>query len=64
MWDHQANGQERILEMFLVQKGAFIIAWGQDQWADRAVIMRCALLYIFRVRGIEIREVSKGISIC
>ena len=31
-----ANNQERILEMSLVQKGGFIKAWGQGQWAERA----------------------------
>ena len=31
----RANGQERILEMSLVQKGGFIKA-GQDLWAERA----------------------------
>ena len=33
----RANGQERILETFSVQKGGFIKARGQDPWAERAV---------------------------
>lgn len=30
MWVQGVNGQERILETFVVEKGAFIIAPGQD----------------------------------
>jgi len=30
----RADGQERILKTFLVQKGVFIIARGQDPWAE------------------------------
>ena len=30
MLEFRANGQERNLEMSLVQKGGFIKAWGQD----------------------------------
>ena len=33
-----ANGQERILEIFLVQKDGFIKAQGQDPWTGRAVL--------------------------
>ena len=33
-----ANGQERILEMSLVQKGDFIKARGQDPWTERAAM--------------------------
>ena len=33
-----ADGQERILEMFFLHKGAFIIEWGQDLWAERAAL--------------------------
>ena len=33
-----ADGQERILEMSLVQKGDFIKAQGQNLWADRAAV--------------------------
>ena len=32
------DGQGRILEMSLVQKGDFIKAWGQDPWAERAAL--------------------------
>ena len=32
------NGQERILETSLVQKGGFIKVWGQDPQAERAVL--------------------------
>ena len=32
----RADGQERILEMFLVQKGGFIKAQGQDPWARKS----------------------------
>jgi len=34
----EADGQERILETSLVQKGGFIKAWGQDLWAERAAM--------------------------
>ena len=33
-----ADGQERIPEESLVQKGDFIKAWGQDPWAERAAL--------------------------
>lgn len=33
--------RERILEMFSVQEGAFIIAWGRDLWAERAALLLC-----------------------
>ena len=33
-----AEGQERILETSLVQKGDFIKALGQDPWAERAAL--------------------------
>lgn len=36
MWGPEVGGQGRILEMFSVQKGAFIVAQGQDLWAERA----------------------------
>ena len=36
MLGFEANGQERILEMSLVQKRGFIKAQGQDPWAERA----------------------------
>jgi len=38
MLESGAQGQERILEMSLVQKGGFIKARGQDLWAERAVL--------------------------
>ena len=38
MLGFRANGQERILEMSLVQKGSFIIARGQDPWAESAAL--------------------------
>lgn len=38
MWDHKADGQERIIEVFSVQKGTLIKAQGQDPWAERAVL--------------------------
>ena len=34
----ELKGQERILEMFLVQKGDFITAQRQDPWAERAAL--------------------------
>ena len=34
----RADGQERILEMSLVQKGDIIKAWGQDPWVERAAL--------------------------
>ena len=34
----EADDQERILEMFLMQKDGFIKAWGQDPWAERAAM--------------------------
>ena len=34
----EANGQERILEMPLMQRSGFIKAWGQDLWAERGVL--------------------------
>ena len=39
-WGPGANGQEGILETFLVQKkkSGFIKAWGQDLWAERAAL--------------------------
>ena len=38
MWGQGANGQERILETFSVQEGAFVIAWGQELWPERAAL--------------------------
>ena len=34
----EANGQERILERSLVQKGDFTEAQGQEPWAERAAL--------------------------
>ena len=36
--DVMQAGQERILDMFLVLKGVFIKAQGQDQWAERTAL--------------------------
>ena len=36
MLELEADGQERILETSLVQKGGFITAGGQDPWAENA----------------------------
>jgi len=36
MLGFEADGQERILETSLVQKGDFIKAQGQDQWIETA----------------------------
>ena len=38
MLGFEANGQEKILEMSLVQKGGFIKAWGQNLWAEKAAL--------------------------
>lgn len=36
MWKSGANGEERIIEMFLGEKGVFLIkAQRQDLWAER-----------------------------
>ena len=40
-WGLKMNGQERILETSLVQKGGFIKAWGQDLQAERAAHRGC-----------------------
>ena len=34
----EANGQERILATFFVQKGSFIKTWVHDPWAERAAL--------------------------
>ena len=34
----EVSGQERILEMSLVQKGGFIKAQGQDPWAESTAL--------------------------
>ena len=34
----EANSQERMLEMSLLQKGCFIKARGQDPWSERAAL--------------------------
>ena len=36
MLGFEADGHERILETLLLQKGDFIKAQRQDQWAERA----------------------------
>ena len=38
MLGFKINGQEKILEMPLVQKGGFIKARGWDLWAERAAL--------------------------
>ena len=42
MWERMlgfgADGQERIVEMSLVQKGDFMKARGQDLWVERAAL--------------------------
>ena len=38
MLGFEADGQEKILEMALVQKGGFIKAQGQDPWAKRGAL--------------------------
>ena len=37
-WGYGADGQERILETSLGQKGNFMKAQGQNPWAERAAL--------------------------
>ena len=53
MWGQGANGQERILETFLVQEGAFVIAQGQELWPERAAL---------GLRGVDSGLLSGGIG--
>ena len=53
----RAHGQERILEMSLVQKCAFIKVWGQDPRAERAALGCEEQLIIYCRIG---REKEKG----
>lgn len=39
----RANGQERILAMLLVRRGAFVKAQGQDSWAEGAARGLCGV---------------------
>lgn len=55
----QANGQERFLEKFLVQKGGVIIAQRQALWAGRGTLLLCeAGAYMLRAQG---REDMQGV---
>ena len=37
-WGSGSDGQKRIFEMSLVQKGDFIKAGGQDPWTERTAL--------------------------
>lgn len=52
MWGQEWNGQERIFEMFLVQKVVLIIAGDKGAWGERAALLLCeAGGYVLRVQG-------------
>lgn len=61
-----AEGQERIFETSLVQKGGFIKAWGQeDSGAERAAAalgLRGDWRQTWGLWEVKIREVWKGLS--
>lgn len=62
----RADGQERILETSLMQRGGFIEAQRQAPWAGRAAVLPqdCEgwLIICFGGGGTKIRGVPKGFS--